>query len=146
MGNLAYIVLVLWLRMFALSSCQRVREHSSCQTWRVECVKTTPLLSLLTIPSSQRQKLVSLSFSLSHWLTLSRMYSLSLTHSLSHMTIMYPMLWTCVEDCASPSLLCSCLTTYLWRCVNLWGLLLFTTRLCHWSRTAACPVESSGKN
>lgn len=86
MGNLAYIVLVLWLRLFALSSCQRVREHSSCQTWRVECVKTTPLLSLLTIPSSQRQKLVSLSFFLSLSLThpITHVFSLPHTQSLSY--------------------------------------------------------------
>lgn len=72
---------LLWLRLFALLSCQRVREHSSCQTWRVECVKTMPLQSLLTIPSSQRQKLVSLSRSFTHPIT--HVFSVPHTQSLS---------------------------------------------------------------
>lgn len=119
MGNLDGVVLVFWHRLFTLLSCQRVRERSFCQTWTVECAKTTPLRTLKAIPSSQRQRLVSLSFSISliHSASLTHVFSHSNSHTLPYtyvllyihspswlscilcilMTIMYLVILTCMQ-------------------------------------------------
>lgn len=116
MSHLDGVVLEFWHRLFTLLSCQRVRERSFWQTWTVECTKTTPLRTLRAIPSSQRQRLVSLSFSISliHSASLTHVFSHSNSHTLPYtsfllythspswlscilcilMTIMYPVILT----------------------------------------------------